>query len=147
LGSEDGRAVLTDESWQLTARPIQASPAKAAINGIANCGGSLAFSTTQEVMVMAFRGQNPDPASRPVVTSHGTHGIAAAPGGYFVAPLGRSGIMLLKPDSLPGDPVGMLTTDKPDMYFYRVAAIRGGGDEDLLFSACRQGGLGVTASR
>src|SRR5262249_36964173 len=69
------------------------------------------------------------------------------PSGYFVAPLGRAGIMMLRAGSGPDDPVGVITSDKEGLYFYRVLTMAGRQGQDLLACAARKGGIGITEIR
>ena len=146
FGSEDGRLLRTDEAGRVTDEPARATVSRDAINGVARSGEWIAVSTRQDVTMGSL-----DPATAqkyPIVAvPHGAHGITTAPSGYFVAPLGRTGIMMLQPGSTPSDPVGLLTSDRPGLYFYRVLALQGDGGKDLLISACRLGGLGITGMR
>ena len=51
---------------------------------------------------------------------------------------------MMRANSGHGDPVGVMTTEKESMYFYRVLAGRGGRiGKDLLIRAARQGGIGI----
>lgn len=142
FGSEDGRLLYTDEAGLPLGTPTRVSPSGEAINGVARSGQWMAASTREDVTMGSLAEKK-----HVVVFPLGAHGVTAAPSGNFVAPLGRAGIMLLQPGSTPDDSVGVLTSDKPGMYFYRVAALPGRDGKDLLVSACRDGGIGITELR
>lgn len=125
---------------------MNGSPSGEAINGIASIGRSIAVASRQEVMVYTRTKKHPEPRAH-LMVPHGAHGIIATPGGYYVAPLGGTGIMMMKADSADGDPVGVMTAEKESMYFCRVLARRGGPGKDLLICAARQGGIGVAEVR
>ena len=143
FGSEDGRVLMTDEAGVPLREPRKGRISGEAINGIAHSGASLAVSTRRDVTLWTWNAINPD---RVAVTgiNCGTHGITVAPSGYYVAPLGREGIMILQPTAEPNDPVGVMIPNKEGLYFYRVVALPGRGGQDLLVCAARQGGIGIT---
>jgi hypothetical protein len=145
FGSEDGRLLFTDEHGVPVLGPAKGSDVGEAINGVAFSGEWMAVSTRASVVLGSVRQDKNRPAN--VGFPVGAHGIVASPGGYFVAPLGRTGVMAVKAGSGVGDPVGYLTSDKQDMYFYRVLALQGRNGADLLVCACRQGGIGITEVR
>jgi hypothetical protein len=142
FGSEDGRLLFTDERGVPVSDPGQGSDSGEAINGVAYSGEWIAVSTRAGVMMGSLRQDKdrPDNVGLPV----GAHGIATSPGGYFVAPLGRAGVMFVKAGSVASDPVGLLAPDRPGMCFYRVLALPGRNGCDLLVCACRQEGIGIT---
>jgi hypothetical protein len=146
FGTEDGKLVFADEDGVPMYDMLKASHSGEAINGVAGIGQWIAVSTRHEVTT-----GSPFPTNERKhlvrVLPHGAHGIAAAPGGYLVAPLGRTGIMMLPADSKPDEPVGLLPPGRQDMYFYQVIALPGRKGKDLLVCACRRGGVGITESR
>jgi hypothetical protein len=143
FGSEDGRLLFTDERGIPLLGPGKGSDSGEAINGVAYSGGWIAVSTRAGIMMGAFP-QNGKNQRGHIRFPWGAHGVAASPGGNFVAPLGRAGVMFVKAGSGVGDPVSSLTSDKEGMYFYRVVALRGRDGSDLLACACRQGGISTT---
>jgi hypothetical protein len=145
FGSDDGKVVFTNEAGT-PLREMNGSPSGEAINGVASFGNSIAVSSRQEVTLRTWTPDDPRRLSVSLVP-YGAHGICASPGGYYLAPLGTTGIMMMRADADPGDPVGVMTTDKENMYFYRVLA-RGGRDgKELLICAARHGGIGITEVR
>jgi hypothetical protein len=134
---------MTNEAGDLLSEPLKLSPSGEAINGIACSGFSLAVSTRREIMLRTWTAATPDRWAVAGVP-HGARGITAVPSGCCVAPLGRSGVMILQPTAQPDQPVGVITSDKERMYFYRVIALPGRDGQDLLVCAMRQGGIGIT---
>ena len=141
FGSDDGKVKFTDEAGNVL-RDMNGGPSCEAINGIANFGASIAVSTGHEVVVRTWTVEQNDV---PICSlfPHGAHGIVATPGGYYVAPLGQTGIMMMKAESGPGDEVDVMTSENADMYFYRVLARQGRDGKDLLVCATRHGGIGL----
>lgn len=142
FGSDDGKLVFTDEVGMPFAN-MNGSRSGEAINGIASIGRSLAVSSRREVTVRTWTREHPDRLTVSVAP-HGAHGISSTPGGYYVAPLGRTGIMVLRAESGPDDPVSVLTSEKESMYFYRVLARPGRNGREQLLCAARRGGIGIT---
>lgn len=142
FGSEDGMLLFTDERFARLLGPGKGSASGEAINGVAYSGHWIAVSTRADVTIGSLR---EDEGKKGVVGApFGAHSIVAAPSGYFAAPMGRTGVMMLKAGSSPGDAVGVLTSDKEGMYFHRVIALPGRGGKDLLVCAAGQGGIGIT---
>jgi hypothetical protein len=141
FGSDDGKVMFTDDVGTPSATII-GSPSGEAINGIASFGKSFAVSSRHEVTLRS-RSEEHFRSYDVLQISLGAHGICATPGGHYIAPLGGSGIMVLRVDSAPGDPAWVMTTEKESMNFYRIVARRTRDGEDLLICAARQGGIGV----
>jgi hypothetical protein len=143
FGSEDGSLLFTDRDGLVTHGPMPGSFSGEAINGVASFEGWLAVSTRAEVTTGKLCSDTEQPGGV-VVFHHGAHGIAASPSGYFVAPLGRTGIMMLRAGSNPSDRVSVLTSNRPEIDFYRVIVLPGVKGRDVLVSACLRGGIGIT---
>jgi hypothetical protein len=142
FGSEDGRIVFTDRAGQPVRGPFNGSRSGEAINGIAGSGTSLAVSSRKEITVRTWTTAQPERIAVSGVP-HGAHGIVLAPSGHYVAPLGRTGIMVLRTDSGAGDPVAVMTPGKDGMYFYRLQVQAGRNGRDLFLCANRQSGIGI----
>ncbi len=142
FGSEDGRILLTDEDGKTLLGPMRGSISGEAINGVARSGDWLAISTRAEVTLFSLRMEIAAKYG-PMGVPHGAHGIITGPSGTFLAPMGTTGIMRLKPGLGPRDPVGFLSPKKEGMYFYRLIALPGRGGRDFLACATRKGGLGL----
>jgi len=141
FGSDDGKIMFTDKAGTSTG-----SPSGEAINGIASIGNSIAVSSRQEVVLRTWTPENHRRHTLCVIP-HGAHGVSATAGGYYVAPLGETGIMMLKASSSPGDSVGVMTAERDNMYFYRVLSQPGRDGKDLLICAARHGGIGIAEVR
>ena len=145
FGSEDGKLVYADEQGHFITKEARVSPSGEAINGVAGWGNWIAASTRNEVsmgsLVAATGAAKPD-----VAFPHGAHGVAAV-SGHFVAPLGTDGILIMQAGCGPDDPVEVLTSDRPQVCFYRVIALAGRNGRQLLVSACRAGGVGIAEMR
>jgi hypothetical protein len=140
FGSEDGQLLFTDENGgDVYGGPTKGSISGEAINGVASWQNWLAISTRAEVNFVAITGID----SRQTFPG-GAHGVIATPSGHFVAPLGRNGLMSLKPENS-----GKLTitissgTEEEYSNLYRVICLPSGGRE-VLACAMRRGGIGVT---
>ncbi len=142
FGSEDGRILLTDEEGKILLGPMRGSISGEAINGVARSGEWLAVSTREEVTLASMRMETAAKYG-PMGVPHGAHGVITGPSGTFLAPMGKTGIMRLKPGSGPRDPVGFLSPSKEGMYFYRMIALPGSEGKDFLACATRKGGLGL----
>lgn len=141
FGSEDGRLLFTDEQGIKMSEPWKGSHSGEAINGVARMGGWIAVTTRADVTVQNLANKEI------VVLPYGAHGVTAASGGYFVAPLGRAGIMLMRPGPGNKHEVAALGAEGNDKYFYRIVAAKSTDGKDLLACACRQSGIGITEMR
>jgi len=143
IGADDGRLQCTDEEGRLLLDMI-GSLSGEAINGIASYGRSMAVSTRHEVTLRTW----PQEQLRHfdvLVAPHGAHGISATQSGYYVAPLGETGILWMKADAGADEPPQVMTTAKAGMYIYRVVAQTCQPGQDLLLCAARKSGLGLLA--
>jgi hypothetical protein len=138
FGSEDGRLLFSKQDGQGELGPsgIQA-PSHEAINGVAFLEDSIAISTRSDVSFVTppQNGRKGFLSGEP----RGAHGIIATKSGYFVAPLGRSGLLLVKPEAGPQQPVATCG-ESLDFDFYRVISIPVQNSE-LLVCALRKGGV------
>jgi hypothetical protein len=138
LGSEDGRTLITDGHLQL-AGSLKEFPltSNEAINGLAFHNGTIAFSTRCEVVLVS----SPPGTAKGLrsVFPAGAHGVIATPSGYFVAPLGRSGVMVVKPSVEEDQPLTIRKASHKPMNFYKVVHISYAGGEVLAFAARSDG--------
>ncbi len=146
FGSDSGKLLFTDESGKVLDGPRKASASGEAINGLAGSGGWLAVTTRAEVNFFG-PARSSDGRAEGVVFPGGAHGVVTAPSGYFVAALGHSGILFVKPGSGAEDPITISNADKEGLSFYRVIALAGEQGEDLIVCAGRRGGIGVSSFR
>jgi hypothetical protein len=141
VGSEDGRLIITDEGGTLEGELIGSFVGEA-INGVAYWNRWIAVSTRAEVNVLTVPTTEGD--TQKVATFHGgAHDVIATPSGHFVAPLGRGGLMVLKP--VPGQAQEMkIISGPPEEYLnaYRVVCLSRDGKE-VLACAMRSAGVGA----
>ncbi|HLN32164.1 MAG TPA: hypothetical protein VK395_30825 [Gemmataceae bacterium] len=139
FGSEDGRILLTNEELIPTGRfkdsPI---PSNEAINGIAFLNDLIALSTRCEVVFVSQQSVN-GKGFRSIFPA-GAHGVIATLSGYCVAPLGRSGVMMVKPSAGEQQPVTIRRVPNERFDFYKVINISSPGGE-LLVCATRINGV------
>ncbi len=136
FGSVDGNLLFANqELTHLVGSKAKASVSGEAINGVAWSGTWAAVSTRQEVSFWSLTG--PQGGHLP----HGAHGITTTRSGYFIAPLGRTGILTAKPPS--GDEAPLLMAHRPDenLYVYRVTSVRSQTGVEVLACAARLGGV------
>jgi hypothetical protein len=142
FGSEDGRILLTDA--QLSShRGLKESPVPSgeAIGGVAFLDNLIALCTRCEV---AFVTQMPEAGKGfRSVFPVGAHGVIATPSGHCVAPLGRSGMMVVKPSAGQNQPVTVKRVSDQSVDFYSVVHIAHHGGEVLVSAARKDGMLAV----
>src|SRR5205807_10647058 len=79
--------------------------------------------------------------------SGGAPEVVVAPSGHFVIPLGRAGVMFVKPGMKEDDPVTISNSEKHGLNFCRIVALAGENGDDLIVCAGRRGGIGFTSFR
>ncbi len=141
FGSDDGRLLFTDEKGAQL-RLGAASDSGEAINGVAGVGTAMAVSTRQEVNLFPLL-DNVGGHDFSVVIPHGAHGITTTPSGYFIAPLGRTGIMTVKPPLSPSSRATVYSDDGTDFSAYRVISLHSAADGEVMACAGRLGGIGA----
>lgn len=137
FGFEDGSLRFLGEKG--LGQHQQVSPAREAINGVASVGShSLAVSTRADITFIEM-----DDHSRCTYES-GSHGVVATPSGYFIAPLGPSGLLAVRPEK--GASQSMMVTDTTEdrLYFYRMAVVHDGDGKEVLVFANRRQGVGIS---
>lgn len=142
FGFDNGTCVALAERTGQSSTRDQLSPSGEAINGIAAIGSaSLAVSTRADVSFY----QKKDPANPAVaVFPGGAHGVIATRGGYFVAPRGPAGLLVVKPTS--EDLQRMIVTKRNEsrLYFSRIASVSGRDSKEILVCANRRNGVGMS---
>jgi hypothetical protein len=144
FGSEDGRLRLAATKNLVAGALLLAIESKEAINGAAFYGRSGAVSTRNEVVLFKLSATM-DAVESQAVCPAGAHGVIAAASGQFVAPLGRNGLLVWKPEI--GDikaPVIFSPNADDPYYFYRVISLNAAGCSEILVSATRSGGVAAT---
>lgn len=142
FGLDNGGIVFTSDKTGLWTKHPQMSPSGEAINGLAWIGTqSLAVSTRAEV---SFIQLDLPKDRRRAVFPGGSHGVIATKSGYFVAPLGPAGLLVVKPTNT--DQQAMNVTDKNEgqLYFSRVAALNDNKGKETLIFANRRNGFGTS---
>jgi hypothetical protein len=141
LGSEDGRILLTDDqlnpSMNLKESPLTSPEA---VNGVAFLPNLIAVSTRCEVVFATLQPVN-GKGLRSVFPA-GAHGVITTPSGYCVAPLGRGGLMVVKPSAGEYQPVVVKRVSHKPADFYKVVSITYAGGE-VLTCAARKDGVAV----
>jgi hypothetical protein len=146
LGSEDGQLRFTDEQFAWLGEIKGVSASAEAVNGVGHSEGWTAVTTRADINFIPPRSSPTEP-HRATVFSGGAFGVAVAPSGHFVVPLGRLGIMYVKPGSLPEATVPISSTEEAGLNAYRILPLPDENGSDLIFCAGRRGGLGITNIR
>jgi hypothetical protein len=145
FGSEDGMLLFTDEEGRaLSWPPGKGSASGEAINGVACVGTWVAVSTRQEVNFWPLPGTEGGHQFG-VVFPYGAHGVSATPSGYFIAPMGRLGILAQAPPFGAETEVTVQTAEKPGLYAYRVICLPSPDTGEVLACAARLAGIGAVA--
>ena len=135
VGFDDGSIESSDLDKARRPKPPMVMPvsqAKEAINGIATIGkNSWAVSTRSEVTFVEFESSTKDKGSR-TEFSGGAHGVISTQSGYFIAPLGMRGLLIVKPDANSKQVFNVITNTKNNLYCYRIAALRDTAGTEVL---------------
>ena len=126
LGFDDGSIRFSDLDSVLY-KVHQVSQAKEAINGIAVIGkSSLAVSTRSEVTFLEFESSTKGKGFRTEFLGGG-HGVLSTQSGYFIAPLGMRGLLIVKPDADSKPVFNVITNTKqahPGSAYFSLAKRR-----------------------
>lgn len=142
LGFDDGTIIFSETATGEKTRPQEVSPAREAINGVAAIGTcSLAVSTRSDVTFIQIESRVKN--SRAVFQG-GAHGVVATQSGYFVAPLGVTGLLIAKPETGPQQRMQVTTGTEGQLYFYRMAALHDKTGKETLVFANRRNGVGLS---
>lgn len=139
FGSLDGRILFTDEEGVQLIPLEDGSDSREAINGVARVEIWVAVSTRQEVNFRRLLGTEGCPRSH-LAIPYGAHDITTTPSGFFIAPLGRNGIMAVRPPFTPDTRLTIYSSTDP-LYAYRVTSLRSQTSGEVLACACRRGGI------
>jgi len=142
LGTENGGIVLTDESFH-HARAHLASAAKESVNGVGFSQGWFAVSTRADVNLISSESANGRELPG-MVCPVGGLGVEVLPSGYFAVPLGRNGMMFVKPGVTATDAVTFSNSAEAPINLSRILALQGSQGQDILVCAGRKNGLGLT---
>ena len=142
FGLDNGRIAFTSEKTGNWTFQPQVSPSGEAINGLAWIGThSLAVSTRAEVSFLQL--DLPTGHNR-AVFSGGAHGVISTQSGCFVAPLGPTGLLVVKPTNADQQPMYVTDNNEGQLYFSRVAALSDNKGQEILISANRRNGFGMS---
>lgn len=140
FGSLDGRILFTDEEGSPLQQPGKGSHSQEAINGVACLGTWVVATTRQEVNFWPLPG-TPGGHQSGFVFPYGAHDVATTPSGYFLASLGRNGILVEQPPFKPESGATVHCADNPGFYAYRVISLQSQTGAEVLVCACRLGGI------
>ncbi len=71
----------------------------------------------------------------------GAHGVIAGHSGYFLAPLGRSGLLFYQPKEGPEQAITISSGATEDAYFYRLISLQAADGKEIVACAARRGGI------
>jgi hypothetical protein len=143
FGSEDGSLLFTGDDGSAPDPPVKGTMSGEAVNGVAGLGRWLTVTSRQEVTFWTL----PEKKTETVfgaVFPHGAHDVITTADGAFVAPLGRTGVMTIKPPFDEKHPVTVSGGKKEGLNFYRIVSLRSGNGQDVLACAARGAGIGAT---
>jgi hypothetical protein len=142
FGFEDGTIVFLSDETGNSSEHHKISPSSEAINGVAAIGASsLAVSTRSDVSFIQNDSKKGNPRA---AFPGGAHGVIATRSGYFVAPRGPSGLLIVKPTSDDVQPMTVTEGNVGHLYFSRVAAARDAEGRETLVFANRRNGVGLS---
>jgi hypothetical protein len=139
FGSLDGRILFTDEEGVPLLPLEEGSDSREAINGVARAEIWVAVTTREEVNFRRLLGTVGSPKSR-LAIPYGAHDITTTSSGCFIAPLGRNGIMAVRPPFTLETRLTIYTFTER-LYAYHVISLRSQTGAEVLVCACRRGGL------
>ena len=140
FGSEDGGLLFTDSAGvPLHREPDKVALSGEAINGVAFIRNWMAISTRKEINL--FKGRRQE-GQETLVTQipFGAHGVIASASGFFLASLGRAGLMFVQPADGPEQSV-KISTPAEALYVYRLIALRASNGQHIVACAARTGGV------
>jgi hypothetical protein len=140
FGSLDGKILFTDDIGAPLRPPSNGSISSEAINGVACAGTWVVVTTRQEVNFWPLRGTEGGNQFG-FAFPYGAHDVITTSSGYFIAPLGRTGIMAVQPPFRLETPVTVYSFDKSGLYAYRAIGLRSQTGSEILACACRRGGI------
>jgi hypothetical protein len=147
FGSEEGWLLFTDEDGAPPDHPPdKGTMSGEAINGVAGLGRWLTVTSRQDVTFWTLPEKKAEKALC-AVFPHGAHDVITTADGSFVAPLGRAGVMTIKPPFDEEHPVTVSGGEKEGLNFYRIVSLRSGSGQEVLACAARGAGIGATEFR
>lgn len=146
LGSEDGRLLVTDLNGESLGPPELVAASSEAVNGVASIQRWVCVSTRSEVMIWTpalVRGER----NKAALIPYGAHDVIAGAGGYFLAPLGRNGLLSCRPKDGPEQSVTISNSSTEEVYFYRVISLKDATGSEVVACATRIGGVAAMQFR
>lgn len=140
FGSLDGKILFADEGGVPLRPPRQGSHSSEAINGVACAGTWVVVTTRQELNFWPLPGTEGGHRFG-LAFPYGAHDVTTTQSGYFVAPLGRTGILAVQPPFSLDTPVTVYCFDKSGLYAYRAISLRSQTGTEVLACASRRGGI------
>jgi hypothetical protein len=140
FGSEDGRLQFTTVDGVAIGGFVSGEENPEAVNGVAFIGPVIAVSTRNEVTFWTLPRPGSKEAQRAVFPC-GAHGIVATAEGFFVAPLGRTGLMKARAGREEEQPVTVSRATHQTFDYYKVISLHSYGRPEVLACAARFGGV------
>jgi hypothetical protein len=144
FGTEDGRLLFTDELGNdCYGGPTKGSISGEAINGVASWRQWLMVTTRREANLVTLLPMSAENKTLAAIFPAGAHGVITTVSGYFVCPLGPSGLMVVKPQLGVEQFVTVLGGPEGSPYVYRVISLGAPGGKEILACATRKDGVSV----
>jgi len=132
FGAEDGQILLVNKDGEMSRGTTETDEA---INGLAFMPTWMGVSTRNEVHFVDM------PRGEFVPVRYGAHGVIVGPDGYFLAPLGTTGLLFFKPMKGQNLPVTISHPRNGDVNFYRVVSLTGPSGQQVIAAATRRNGI------
>jgi hypothetical protein len=100
----------------------------------------MSVSTRNEVILWASP-QKPGENLMGTPIPFGAHGIIVGHSGYFLAPLGRGGLLVYQPKEGPETAGTVISVAIENAYFYRAISLQAAGGQEIVACAARRGGV------
>lgn len=140
FGSEDGRFLFADAEGRVRQPPQQVALSGEAINGLTFFQRWMCVSTRDEIVLWTLpigAGESLKGAK----IAGGAHGVLLGHSGYFLAPLGRGGLLSCRPREGQEQIVNVSKGAAEDAYFYRLISLLTEDHRTIVASAARRGGV------
>jgi hypothetical protein len=140
FGSADGKLLFTDQDGDALAPAMVSCHSPEAVTGVARVETWLAVANRKEITFWPLPGSAELPDSL-TVFPHGAHGITATASGFFVAPMGNTGVLAARP---PSDAAGHAAGFAAEgVYVYRLVVLQPEPGREILACAVRSKGFAV----
>jgi hypothetical protein len=139
FGSEDGGVQLFDNNFRPLGSAIKTSPSGEAINSVAGVGTWFATSTRRDINFIGRSSQAGK--SEMYHAPYGAHDLAVTTSGFFVAALGRLGLLFAEADIRKDNFTITNPGAEGELSVYSVLTLPGDAQHDLVVCAGRTGGI------